>query len=114
MATTSRFGLHYQTLTDSPDGAAQGALLAGDVDSWLARAYPVANAAARTALSGQGVGFWVFQQDDETLWIWDGTTWNALTGSGGGGGGGSTALAYTDGQWRAAADQSLSNSTDTV
>lgn len=111
MATTPRFALHYQALTDAPDGAALGGLLAADVDAWLARAYPVANAAARTALSGLGVGFWVFQQDDESLWIWDGSTWNALTGSSGGG---SSAFSYTDGQYRAAANQTLSNSTDTV
>jgi hypothetical protein len=115
MATTPRFGLHYQTLTDSPDGAGLGGLLAADVDAWLARAYVVADAAARTGLSGIGTGFIVFQQDDATLWAWSGSAWSSVTGSGGGGGeGGSSALAYTDGQYRAAANQTLSNGTDTI
>ena len=112
MATTPRFGLHYQTLTDAPDGAALGALLAADVDAWLCRAYPVADAAARTALSGVSAGFTVLQQDDNTGWVWSGSTWVALAGSTGGGGGGSGG--FIDGQWRAAANQNLTNSTDTV
>jgi len=118
MATTPRFGLHYQTLTDAPDGAALGGLLAEDIDAWLSRAYPVANAAARVALSGVSAGFFAYQQDDDSLWLWDGSTWGAVggavSGGGGGGGGTSVAFAYTDGQYRANANQSLPNSTDTV
>jgi hypothetical protein len=113
MATTPRFGLHYQTLTDAPDGAALGGLLAGDVDAWLARAYPVADANARVALSGQAVGFFTFQQDDDSLWVWDGSSWDAVGGSTGGGGG-SSAFSYTDGQYRASANQDLTNAHDTV
>jgi hypothetical protein len=113
MATTPRFGLHYQTLTDAPDGAALGALLAADVDTWLCRAYPVADASARAALSGLSAGFVALQQDDNTSWVWSGSIWVEITGStdgdGGGGGGG-----FIDGQWRAAANQNLSNNTDTV
>lgn len=117
MATTPRFGLHYQTLTDAPDGPALGGLLAEDVDALLARAYPVANAATRTGLSGIGAGFIVLQQDDESGWMWTGSAWLALggsstdTGGGGGSGGGTIGV---EGQWRAAANQSLSNNTDTV
>lgn len=115
MATTTRFGLHYQSLTDSPDGAALGGTLAQDVDAWLCRKYPVADAAARVALSGLGAGFEVLQQDDNSEWTWTGSSWQAAAGStGGGGGGGTAAFSYTDGQWRAAADQSLPNGTDTV
>lgn len=115
MATTPRFGLHYQALTDAPDGAALGGLLAEDVDDWLCRAYPVADAAARAALSGLGTGFAVLQQDDNTAWIWSGSTWVELTGStGGGGGGGGGGVGFVDGQWRASANQTLPNSTDTV
>jgi hypothetical protein len=112
MATTSRFGLHYQALSDAPDGAALGALLAGDVDNWLCRAYPVADAAARTALSGISAGFVVLQQDDDTSWVWSGSTWVEIAGSSGGGGGGGTG--FIDGQYRASANQNLSNNTDTV
>ena len=86
MATTPRFGLHYQALTDAPDGAALGGLLAADVDAWLCRAYPVADATARAALSGLGTGFTVLQQDDNTAWVWSGSTWVELTGSTLGGG----------------------------
>ena len=118
MATTSRFGLHYQTLTDSPDGAALGALLAEDVDNWLARAYPVADATARLALSGLPAGFTVLQQDDASVWIWTGLLWSGGIGSSSGGtdsGGGSGSGAVgVDGQWRAASNQNLSNGTDTV
>ena len=83
MATTPRFGLHYQTLTDAPDGPALGGLLAQDVDTWLARAYPVADTAARTALSGSVLaGFTVLQQDDGSVWTWTGSTWaGGSTGS---------------------------------
>lgn len=116
MATTPRFGLHYQTLTDAPDGAALGGLLAEDVDALLARAYPAANAAARTGLSGIGAGFIVLQQDDESGWMWTGSSWLALGGSStdSGGGGGSGGAVGVEGQWRAAANQSLPNNTDTV
>jgi hypothetical protein len=113
MATTPRFGLHYQTLTDAPDGAALGALLAEDVDTWLGRAYPVADAAARTALSGLSAGFLALQLDDDSLWQWNGSTWTDRSGSSGGGGG-SSAFAYIDGQYRAASNQTLSNNADTV
>lgn len=114
MATTSRFGLHYQALTDAPDGAALGGLLAEDVDDWLCRAYPVADAASRAALSGLGTGFVVLQQDDNTAWVWSGSAWAELTGSTGSGGGGGGGVGFVDGQWRASANQSLSNSNDTV
>lgn len=116
MATTSRFGLHYQTLTDAPDGAALGALLAADVDAWLSRAYPVADTAARTALSSTGIGsgFIVLQQDDGSGWIWTGSAWLALGGSSSGGGGGGGSAVGVEGQWRASANQSLPNNTDTV
>lgn len=116
MATTPRFGLHYQTLTDAPDGAALGGLLAGDVDTWLARAYPVADEAARVALSGIGTGFIVFQQSDGSGWMWTGSAWLALGGSseGGGGGGGGGSATGVEGQWRAAANQNLPNNTDTI
>jgi hypothetical protein len=117
MATTSRFGLHYQALTDAPDGAALGGLLAGDVDTWLARAYPVADANARTALSGVAAGFLVLQLDDNTFWGWNGATWvgfgDGTTGGGGGGGGGGSGT-FIEGQWRATANQAIPNSTDTV
>lgn len=117
MATTPRFGLHYQTLTDAPDGAALGALLAADVDTWLCRAYPVTDAAARIALSGIPAGFTVLQDDDDSVWVWTGSAWSGGVGSGsesGGGGGGGGSVAAVEGQWRAAANQNLSNNTDTV
>jgi hypothetical protein len=119
MATTSRFGLHYQALTDAPDGAALGGLLAGDVDALLSKFTPVADAAARIALGGTGIpaGFGVLQQDDNTVWMWSGSTWVEVTGStggGGGGGGGGSGSGFIDGQWRASSNQTLSNSTDTV
>jgi hypothetical protein len=114
MATTSRFGLHYQALTDAPDGAALGALLAADVDSWLSRDFPVANTAARVALSGSvPTGFRVLVQDDGSTWRWDGSAWDDLTPVGGGGGGGGSG-AFVEGQWRATAAQSIPNTTDTV
>lgn len=111
MGSTTRFGLHYQGLSEAPDGAGLGETLAEDVDGWLSRGYPVADAAARTALSGIGVGFLVLQQDDSSGWIWDGSLWVDLGGSGGGGGGGITGVA---GKYRATANQSLTNNTDTV
>ena len=114
MATTSQFGLHYQTLTDAPDGAALGATLAADVDTWLARAYPVADANARVALTGLSAGFFVLQLDDDSLWQWNGSTWVSRSGIVGGGGDDGTALASIKGQWRATANQTLSNNTDTV
>jgi hypothetical protein len=113
MATTPRFGLHYQGLTDAPDGAALGALLAADVDSWLSRDFPVADTAARVALSGSvPTGFRVLVVDDGSTWRWDGSAWDDLSPAGEGGGGGSGA--FIEGQWRATAAQSIPNATDTV
>lgn len=114
MAATTRFGLHYQTLTDSPDGAGLGGLLAGDVDAWLARAYVVADANARTALTGLSAGFFVFQDDDDSLWQWSGSTWISRTATAGGGDEEGGALASVKGQYRASANQNISNNTDTV
>lgn len=119
MATTPRFGLHYQALTDAPDGAALGGLLAADVDDWLCRDFPVVDTAARVALSGIPAGFRVLVLDDGSTWRWNGVAWVDLTAivsggseeGGGGGGGGSTSI---EGQWRATANQSLSNNIDTV
>ena len=113
MATTSRFGLHYQTLTDSPDGAALGATLAADVDAWLCRWYPVANAAERTAISSPPEGFGVRQRDDGSLWIYtDLGTWAQwTTGTGGGGGGGTSAgIGLLVGEWSASSTQSFGTS----
>jgi len=112
MATTPRFGLHYQALTDSPDGAALGGLLAGDVDGWLCRKFPVADAAARLALSGLGTGFMVIQDDDDSEWTWNGSAWQAVSSGTGGGGGGSGL--FIEGQYRATANQTIPNGTDTV
>jgi len=109
MATTSRFGLHYQTQTDAPDGPGLGQTLATDVDGWLSRAYPVADANARTALSGIGEGFLVFQRDNDSVWVFtDASAWLQIGAGGGGGGTG------VEGQWRAGANQTLPNATDTV
>jgi hypothetical protein len=115
MATTSRFGLHYQALTDAPDGAALGATLAADVDAWLCRWYPVANAADRAAITSPPEGFGVRQRDDGSLWIYtDLGTWaQVYTGGGGGGGGGggtSSGIGLLVGEWSASATQSFGTS----
>lgn len=114
MATTPRLGFHYLTLTDPPDIAGATQTLATDAETWANRAFPVADAAARVALSGIGTGFLVFQQDNDSVWIWtDASTWlqvGAGSGGGGGGGGGS----FVEGQWRASANQTLTNAVDAV
>lgn len=113
MGTTTRFGLHYQALSDAPDGAGLGELLAEDTDGWLSRAFPVADAAGRTGLSAPPNGFLVKQDDDNSVWLWTGSVWTGVgagTGGGGGGGGGT----FVEGQYRASANQTLTNSTDTV
>lgn len=111
--TGAPFSLRYQTINDSPNGAGLGQDLATDTAGWLARAYVVANAAARTSLTGIGTGFLVFQDSDDTFWAWNGSSWIGFgdgTGGGGGGGGGT----FVEGQYRASANQSIPNSTDTV
>lgn len=111
--TGAPFSLRYQTLADAPDGAGLGQNLATDTAGWLSRAYPVADAAARTSLTPTGAGFLVFQDSDDTFWGWNGSAWVGFgsgTGGGGGGGGGS----FVEGQYRASANQSIPNSTDTV
>ena len=107
--TGAPFSLRYQTLADTPDGPALGQNLASDVAGWLSRAYPVANAAARQALS-VGAGFIALQQDDFSAWIWSGATWVSVGASGGGGSG----VAGVEGQWRANSNQDLPNGIDTV
>jgi len=110
MATTSRFGLHYQTLTDSPDGPSLSQTLAEDVDDLLSKAYVAADATARTALTSVPQGFVVFQDSDDTVWIYNGSAWVQFGDGTGGGGGGS----FVEGQYRASANQTIPNSTDTV
>lgn len=115
MGTTGRFGLHYQGLSDAPDGAGLGQVLAEDVEGWLSRAYPVADAAARTSLTGVGQGFLVFQDSDDTFWGWNGSAWVGFgDGTGGGGGGGGGGGTFVEGQYRATANQSIPNNTDTI
>jgi len=113
MATTSRFGLHYQSLTDAPDGAALGGSLAADVDAWLCRWYPVDNAAARTALTNVPEGFGVRQRDDGSLWIYtDLATWAQWTTGGTGGGDGPTSagIGLLVGEWSASTAQTFTTS----
>jgi hypothetical protein len=92
MGTTDRFDLTYPEQLDEPDGPAQIQALAEDVEGWLSRAFRVANASARatlgTALGSAGYGFLVIETDTKLPYMWNGTTWLGLTGSGGGGGGG--------------------------
>jgi hypothetical protein len=109
--TGAPFSLRYQTLADAPDGAGLGQNLATDAAGWLSRAYPVADAAARVALSGVGQGFLVFQDSDDTFWGWNGSSWIGFGDGTGGGGGGGT---FVEGQYRASANQSIPNNTDTV
>jgi hypothetical protein len=116
MATTPRFGLHYQALTDAPDGAALGALLAADVDALLSKAYVCTSS---TRPTGVPDWFLIGETDTGDLLRYNaaGSAWVNLTGAtsggGGGGGGGSTSDAVP-GKWRATANQSLPNGTDTV
>lgn len=112
MATTPRFGLHYQSLTDSPDGAAMGALLAEDVEACLFRWYPVDNAAARTALTSVPEGFAVRQRDDGSLWIYtDLGTWAQWTTGGTGGDGPTSAgIGLLVGEWSASSAQTFTTS----
>ena len=113
--TGGLFSLRYQTLADAPDGAGLGEHLATDTAGWLSRKYPVANAAARVALSGLGTGFQVIQADDDSEWTWNGSAWQAVSaGTGGGGGGGGGSGLFIEGQYRAAGNQSIPNGTDTV
>lgn len=109
--TGAPFSLRYPTLADAPDGAGLGQNLATDTAGWLARAYVVADAAARTALTGIGTGFLVFQDSDDTFWGWNGSAWIGFGDGTGGGGGGGT---FVEGQYRASANQSIPNNTDTV
>lgn len=92
MGTTTRFELAYPEQLDEPDGPTQFQALAEDVEGWLSRAFPVANAAARTtlgtALGAGGYGFLVIETDTKLPYMWNGTTWLPWGGSGGGGGGG--------------------------
>lgn len=109
--TGGLFELRYQTLADAPDGAGLGENLAGDTAGWLSRAYPVADATARAALTPTGSGFLVFQDSDDTFWGWNGSAWIGFGDGTGGGGGGGT---FVEGQYRATANQSIPNTTDTV
>lgn len=106
MATTSRFGLHYLTSNDAPDIAGVTQNLATDTDGWLSRFYPVANAAARIALTGISAGFTAIQADDNSTWVWTGSAWIQLNVSTSGGAGG-TSPALTYGQWSATATQTF-------
>lgn len=111
MATTSRFALHYQALTDTPDGAGLGQALATDVDGWLARDYPVANATARTSLTGVPEGFRVRQQDDGSGWVYtNSATWQQIYAAGGSG---SVAGLLGIGFWSASSVQSFATATET-
>jgi len=91
MGTTDRFDLTYPEQLDEPDGPAQIQALAEDVEAWLSRAFPVADAATRTtlgtALGAGGYGFIAVETDTKLPYMWNGTTWLALSGSTGGGGG---------------------------
>jgi len=96
MALTANYGLPYQTENDTPDGPDLGEGLATGVDVLLDRARPVANAAARVAISGSALyeGLVVAQNDDFSGWIylvgaWR-QIWSIALGGGGGGGTGST------------------------
>ena len=104
MAET-RWGLYYQTPQDAPHGPNLGKLLAEDVDERLWRAYTVANAAARQALTGLGTSFWCHQQDDDSVWLWTGSAWKQFVEAGAGAG---AALPY--GQWSATAVQTFGTS----
>lgn len=116
MATTSRFGLHYQTLTDAPDGAGLGALLAQDVDALLSKAYVCTSS---TRPTGVPDWFLIGESDTGDLLRYNagGSAWVNLTSvadSGGGGGGGGGTGGAVAGKWRATANQSMSNGIDTV
>lgn len=114
MGTTTRFGLHYQALSDAPDGAGLGELLAEDTDSWLARVWPVADAAGRSALS-VSEGFLVRQRDDGSVWVYtDIGTWSQLNGASGGGGGGGGVVGAAVGEWSATSTQSFPSGSSTV
>lgn len=113
MSQTTRFGLHYQALTDAPDGSALGQALATDTDGWLARAYPVANAAGRVSLGAVPEGFLVRERDSDLVYIADEMgAWAQL------GAGGTTTVtsgtSATFGQWSASsAVQSFVTGTET-
>jgi hypothetical protein len=114
MGTTDRFDLAYPEGLDEPDGPAQIQALAEDVENWLARAYPVADASARTtlgtALGTGGRGFSVIEIDTGAPYMWTGTTWVSLSGgSGGGGGGGEDG--YDGGHFEQTSAQSIPNTT---
>lgn len=115
MGSTTRFGLHYLGLSDAPDIAGATELLAEDTDGWLCRAYPVANAAARTAISSPPEGFLVRQRDDGSVWVrTDLGAWSQINGSGGGvvGGGSSGSASY--GAWSATSVQTIPTGSSTI
>jgi len=94
MAVTPRFALPYQTENDAPDGPDLGEGLATALDVLLSRALPVANAAARIALTPYE-GMLVAQNDDFSGWIYLVGAWRQVffpSLGGGGGGGGGTSL----------------------
>lgn len=106
--TGGLFSLRYQTLADAPDGAGLGQNLATDTAGWLARAYPVLNAAARTALTVTE-GFLCRQRDDGTVWVYtDLASWAQIGGGGSGGSG--SGIGALEGEWSASATQTFGTS----
>jgi hypothetical protein len=108
---TNLWALSYPGQNDQATGWLQLQDLAEDAEAALGRAYPVANAAARTALGvvlGVGrAGFLVLQVDTGAAWMWSGTVWLALAGSGGGGGGGGGSVSR--GRWAASTAQTIAS-----
>lgn len=77
MGTTTRFGLPYRELTDSPDIPGATKSLAEGVEAWLGRAIPCLS----TARPGSPPdGMMIRETDTGLRKMWDGSTWVDLAG----------------------------------
>lgn len=100
MGTTTRFAVPYPEATDEPDGAGQMQTMAVALDAVLAKAQPIADAAARPNPATRG---WIVHQDDDDgFYGYTGSVWVPLSGAGGGGGGG-----HSGGRFAATAAQDV-------
>lgn len=114
MGTTSRFGLRYPTLTDSPNGPAQVQQVADDVDGWLSRVF---RCTSSTRPSGVPNDFLIRESDTGNVLIWTGSAWSQVNGgttTGGGGGGSTSLLSTVSATYAATAAQSIPSGADTV
>jgi hypothetical protein len=106
MSETTRYGLRFPDLVDTPDGPAAFEELAEDVEGWLSRALPCTSITRPTPVEG----LIIRESDTGAVYVASGAgAWDPI-GTGGGSGSSSGAAV----QYSAATNQSIANSKDTA